>query len=353
MDGIRGWLREFRAAAGGYEDQQLRQAFPGLSSGAVRAAALGALQTAAGALARALATAAVTGARGALTAETLYAIGYDLVRHGQYVALLQIQRDGAARLLRADANSPTYGGPDRESWRYTLTLGGPSHTRTLTAPADTVAHVIWNSASITPWRGRSPLAVASASSELAARINQSLSDESNIPVSRSIPMPYGTTPEDGNRWVGWFIEAAASHRRGMIFPESTRPARGQGVIAAPTTDWKGNRIGSDIPESSVKLHALCLQEVGAACGIPPVLMPGANAAGPAMREGHRQLLTGTVQPLSGLIASELSRVLESEVVITFDELAAADLIGRARALGTLVKAKIPLADARELVGWSR
>ena len=252
MDGIRGWLREFRAAAGGYEDQQLRQAFPGLSSGAVRAAALGALQTAAGALARALATAAVTGARGALTAETLYAIGYDLVRHGQYVALLQIQRDGAARLLRADANSPTYGGPDRESWRYTLTLGGPSHTRTLTAPADTVAHVIWNSASITPWRGRSPLAVASASSELAARINQSLSDESNIPVSRSIPMPYGTTPEDGNRWVGWFIEAAASHRRGMIFPESTRPARGQGVIAAPTTDWKGNRIGSDIPESSVQ-----------------------------------------------------------------------------------------------------
>ena len=48
------------------------------------------------------------------------------MKHGQYVALLQIQRDGSARLMRADANSPTYGGPDRESWSYNLTIGGPS-----------------------------------------------------------------------------------------------------------------------------------------------------------------------------------------------------------------------------------
>ena len=74
MDGIRGWLREFRAAAGGYEDQQLRQAFPGLSSGAVRAASLGALQAATGAVARALASAAVEGDRGALPAATRFAM---------------------------------------------------------------------------------------------------------------------------------------------------------------------------------------------------------------------------------------------------------------------------------------
>ena len=345
MDGILGWLREFRAAAGGYEDQQLRQAFPDLTSGAVRAASLGALQTAAGAVARALATAAVTGARGALTPDVLFAIGYDLVRSGQYVALLQIQRDGAARLLRADANSPTYGGPDRESWRYNLTIGGPSHTRTLTAPAATVAHVLWNSASITPWRGRSPLAVAAAAGSLAARVAHSLTGEADIPSVRVTPMPMGQ--QDGAAQ----LIANRLRRGGLVFPETAMSAGGQGRVAAPITDWKGNRYGFDAPDSAVKLHQLMTEEVGCACGVPAALMAGARSAGPAMKEAFRQFLLLTVEPLAALVAAEVSRVSETPVRLTFDALAAVDAAGRARAVHVLTEAGIDKAEAMRRAGW--
>ena len=345
MDGILGWLREFRAAAGGYEDQQLRQAFPGLSSGAVRAAALGALQTAAGALARALATAAVTGDRGALTAETRYAIGYDLVRHGQYVALLQIQRDGAARLLRADANAPTYGGPDRESWRYTLTIGGPSHTRTLTAPAASVVHVLWNSESITPWRGRSPLAAAAASGSLAARVAHSLTGEADIPSVRVTPMPAGQQAGTAQ------LIANRLRQGGLQFPETAISAGGQGRVAAPITDWKGNRYGFDAPDSQIKLHQHMGEEIGTACGVPAAMMAGARSAGPAMKEAFRQFLLLTVEPLAELVAAEVSRVTESRVRLTFDALAAVDAAGRARAVHVLTEAGIDKAEAMRRAGW--
>ena len=336
MQGIRSWLREFRAD-GGYEDQQLRQAFPGLSAGDVQAAA--------GAVARALATAAVTGDRGALPAETRYAIGYDLVKHGQYVALLQMDPDGSARLLRADANSPTYGGPERESWRYNLTIGGPSHTRTLTAPAASVAHVLWNSDSITPWRGRSPLAVAAASGSLAARVAHSLTGEADIPSVRVTPMPAGQKKETAQ-----FI-ANRLRQGGLQFPETAMAGGGQGRVAAPITDWKGNRYGFDAPDSAVKLHQLMIEELAAAVGVPPAMMAGARSAGPAMRESFRQFLLLTVEPLAALVAAEVSRVIESPVRLTFDSLAAADVAGRARAVHVLTESGIDKAEAMRRAGW--
>ena len=344
MAGIRSWLREFRAA-GDYEDQQLRQAFPDLTPGGVQAATLGALQTAAGAVARALATAAVDGDRGALPASTRYAIGYDLVRHGQFVALLQIQRDGAARLLRADANSPTYGGPERESWRYNLTIGGPSHTRTLTAPADTVAHILWNSDSITPWRGRSPLAVAAASGSLAARIAHSLTGEAAIPSVRVTPMPMGQ--QEGAAQ----LLADRLRRGGLVFPETAMSAGGQGRVAAPLTDWKANRYGFDAPDSAVKLHQLLTEEIGCACGVPAAMMAGARSAGPAMKESFRQFLLLTVEPLAALVAAEVGRVIESPVRLRFDALAAVDAPGRARAVHVLTQSGIDKAEAMRRAGW--
>ena len=347
MQGIRGWLRELRGAAGGYEDERLRQAFPGLSAGAVRAASLGALQAAAGAVARALASGAVTGDRGSLTSETRYAIGYDMVRSGQFVALLQIQRDGSARLMRADANSPTYGGPDRESWRYSLTIGGPSHTRTLTAPAASVAHVLWNSESITPWRGRSPIAVAAASGSLAACVADSLTNEAAVTVARVVPMPAGQKRAQAQAIVD-SIRRALGH---LSFVETAYAGGGGGRASAPAADWKAQRYGYDAPDSQVKLHQLMNEEIAVACGVPAAMMAGARSAGPAMKEAFRQFLLLTVEPLAALVAAEVGRVIESPVRISFDALAAVDAPGRARAVHVLTEAGIDKSEAMRRAGW--
>ena len=78
----------------------------------------------------------------------------------------------------------------------------------------------------------------------------------------------------------------------------------------------------------------------------------AAAAGPAIREAQRELLTGTVQPLSDLVAEEASRVLESTVTITHHKLAAADVAARARGVHILTQAGIDSGRALELVGWA-
>ena len=88
----------------------------------------------------------------------------------------------------------------------------------------------------------------------------------------------------------------------------------------------------------------------AACGVPPALYGrGGDAAG--RREAWRQYLHGSVTPVAELIVEELRTKLEVDgLTVTFDDLYASDLQGRARALQSMVKAGVPLEDARRLAG---
>ena len=91
---------------------------------------------------------------GLLDPATLYQMGYDLVREGETVWLLEAGTRGL-RLLRASTGTDVYqGGAARESWTYRLTLPGPSTTTTVRASADQVIHIRQNSDPTNPWRGR-------------------------------------------------------------------------------------------------------------------------------------------------------------------------------------------------------
>ena len=75
--------------AGGYTETQLLDQFTRAIAGNVRHGALGGLQCAAGAVARAFAAAEVSGDDGLLDPTTLYEMGFDLVREGQSLWLLE------------------------------------------------------------------------------------------------------------------------------------------------------------------------------------------------------------------------------------------------------------------------
>ena len=104
-----------------------------------------------------------------------------------------------------------------------------------------------------------------------------------------------------------------------------------------------------MPDALVKLHELATREVLAACGIPPVLF-ASNPNGTAGREAWRQLLFATVAPLGKLIVAELSAKLETDIGLSWDELRASDIAGRARAFQSMVGAGMDPAKAAGLAG---
>ena len=332
---------------GGYTETQLLDQFTRAIAGNVRHVALGGLQCAAGAVARAFAAAEVEGDNGLLDLLTRYEMGHDLITLGQSVWLLDAGR-GWLRLSRAaTSTNVSRGGPSSDDWLYTLTAAGPSTTTTVRAPASRVVHVRHNTDPSAPWRGRSALTVAQSSGGLASTLVNALTVEGEIPTLRIIPQPFGQSQPAADS-----ILAAVNGGLRLALPETTASGGGAGRSSAPLTDWKSYTIQPEYMAGGVQLHTLALQETAGVCGLPAPMVPGSAAAGPAWREAYRQFLTITVQPLGMILQAEVSRVLELPVRLTYNGLAGADVAGRARAFSALRDGDVDRDRALELVGWS-
>ncbi len=134
-----------------------------------------------------------------------------------------------------------------------------------------------------------------------------------------------------------------------ILSETTAAGWGEGKASAPQSDWKPRRFGASPPDALVNLQSEAALTVLSACGVPPMLA-AAKAGDTGQREAWRRFLHGTVQPVAGLVAVELSGKLEQEVRLSFDGLFASDLSGRARAFGSLVKGGMAVEKAAALAG---
>ena len=75
-----------------------------------------------------------------------------------------------------------------------------------------------------------------------------------------------------------------------------------------------------------------------------------NADGSLVREQLRQFLHVAIQLASLILASQIEAVLEVRPVFDFTAMAASDIAGRARALGSLVAAGTPLDKAAAVSG---
>ena len=332
---------------GGYTETQLLNQLSRAIAGSVRHGALGGLQCAAGAVARAFAAAEVEGDNGLLDPTTLYQMAFALVREGQSLWLLDVGT-GRLRLSQASTGSDVHqGGSHRESWTYRLTLPGPSVTTTVRASADQVIHIRQNADPTCPWRGRSGLEVAQSSGGLAATLVHALTSEGEVPITRIIPQPQGDSQTTADS-----IRQAIKTGLRLALPETVAAGGGAGRASAPLTDWKPYRLGPEYMTGGVELHALALQETAGVCGLPAAMVPGADAAGPAHREAFRQFVALTVQPLGRILEAEVSRVLERPVRLQHHQLASADVASRARAYKALIENDIDQARALALVGWS-
>ena len=130
--------------------------------------------------------------------------------------------------------------------------------------------------------------------------------------------------------------------------ETTAAAFGEGRGAAPTTDWKPSRFGANPPPTLDALRSHVGLAILSACGVPVSL--ATDADGTSQRESWRRFVHGPVVALAANVGAELALKLDTPVSFTFGSLYASDLVGRASALSRLVKASMPLDEARAVCG---
>ena len=347
--------READAAPGTYTDALLAGLIAAASGTNATPESVSATETAAGTWARAFMAARVLPpglAAEALTPELLGQIGRSLVRRGEWVAAIAVDRSGAVRLIPASTWVVLGTEPDPDSWRYRLHLAAPQGIRVRQVAAEGVVHIRYGAEPLRPWVGLSPLRFAVATGKLSGGLERGMGNEASGTVAHVVPMPQdgGSANLDQLRAD---IKAAAGS---TVLAETTSAGMGEGRQAAPAADWQPRRLGMNVPAANVQLRNDVEACILAIHGVSPALVQS-NSDGTAQREAWRRLVFGTIEPVSRVVAAEIARKLDSPGVrLTFDALRAEDIAGRARSYRALVgnaedSPNMTDADARRLIGF--
>ena len=252
----------------------------------------------------------------------------------------------AAFVLLPAASWDIHGDHDPASWRYRLTLGGPSRLTTLEPVAsEAMIHIRYQADTEQPWRGVSPLSSAAIAGRLSAETMQALADEASGPRGMLLP-----TPVDGNDPTIATLKSDIRALRGKLaLVESTSSGwAADGAAQRPKGDWEPRRLGASPGSPLIDQADLASREVYAACGIPLSIVTTSEGTG--QREGFRRLMHATITPLAKIVSEELSEKFETPISLSFDGLFAADLAGRARAFQSLVGGGMDVAKAASLAG---
>ena len=340
------WKTEKRESV--YTDALIASILSRASGGTGAApSATGALESAAGLIARCFAAAEVSGpshAVEALGADTLSQVGRALIRQGEAVYHLEIQ-DG--RLLMLPAQSwDVFGTARPDSWNYRLTLAGPDSMMTIQPVQGAgVLHFRYATDPAAPWRGVGPLTSAALAGRLSAETVRALSEEMSGPVGGLLPV----SADGDDPSVAGLKSDIRNLKGGVALVERLADWAAGGAAPGGSSEWQPRRIGANPPDSIVTLAESASVEILAACGIPPSLF-SRQADGTAQRESFRRLLHSTISPLARIVERELSEKMDGEVKLSLNTLWAADLSGRARAFQSLVGGGMEVGKAASLAG---
>ena len=335
------WSRpEIRSSS--YTDQVIAQIMAS-ASGASDGGALAAIETAARWWGSGLASATVKPDNMALRSVSpgvLDSIGRSLCRSGESLYAISV-RNGAVALTPASAWQ-VRGSDDSTSWRYTVTLSGPDTTRMVTLPADSVLHIRYAPSASRPWAGRSPMQMAADTARAAGLLEHATSEEMTF-TQKQLLSPrrnqgdYGMADSMSPDQLTKIVEAFAAHT-------------GSGAFVVPG-DLEPRRLGPDPPATFPDLRDRLEHSILSMHGVPPALVaPGGT--GTAAREAYRQILHGLIKPIGALVVEELREKLDPKAALSFDSLRAGDIVGSARALGSLVKSGgLTPQSAAHIVGF--
>ena len=309
-------------------------------SGDVRTGYLSSEEHAAGLWARAMASARFTPdtiATRALTPDVMASIGRNLIRNGE--SLHEITVEGGVVTLKQSSNWTVEGGAH---WQYQADFAEPSQTASRLLDADRVIHIRWAVNPQEPWRGVGPFSSGRDTRSLAANLEKQLSREAGGPAGTLIPSPESSDLTD--------LQKDINKLTGQVtFAPSFAGGHGSGAATAPAKDYGLVRLGLNVPASTPALRRMVNLDLLAAAGIPPALADPSDQV--SSRESWRQFIHAAVLPVARMIEREVAVKLEvPDFALDFSELQASDIQGRARALGSMVKAGVDIEEAMRLAG---
>ena len=268
-----------------YTDALINSIVQAASSQSIAApGATAALESCSSIVARCFAAAEIKGPeqfRQALTPDVLSMIGRALIRSGEIC--FAIDTEGGRLSLLPCASWDVSGGAFPASWRYRLTVSGPTHIMTLNpVPGAGVVHIRLQSDPSASWRGIGPLQSASLAGKLSAETVAALGSEvGGMPRGALLPVPAeGDDPSLADlkidlRTLGGSLATVES----MPWGGDSGPTRQH--------DWKPVRLGADPPRALIDQAELASKEVFAAIGIPYSLV--VDSMGTGQRESYRRL----------------------------------------------------------------
>ena len=286
----------------------------------------------------------------ALSPSFLSMVARALIRRGEFLAILEAS-PARGLAFQTAASWDVRGGPSEAEWWYRADLSGPSGSTSRTVPSVGVIHVRYAVDQARAWRGLSPLEWASSTGALAGNIELRLGEEAGAPVGAYLPLPRadGDDPEDADDPLSDIRADIRKAAGSQVLVETTSSGYGEGRGGAPMTDWKPNRFGANPPVTLEALRSRVGMAVLSACAVPVALGMG-DADGTAQRESWRRFVHGPVAALAAIVGGELSVKLDTPVSFGFANLYAQDLVGRSSSLARLVKASMPLDEARKVCG---
>ena len=287
----------------------------------------------------ALSAAEVTGdTYGAVTPAVLAQAGRELIRTGEVVYRIDVA--GSRVVLVPAVTAYVSGSPDPATWRYKLTLTGPSDTETVELGRDEVVHFMWAQLPERPWRGISPLALARVAARRAWAAENRLGDVASMSVGGNSSYVLMADDWEG---MGEWVEG---------YKASRSDPTNSGMPGFSDKELKVLNMGEGLAPDAADVDNAreALLSIAAVCGLPPLLVANNAQGGTGLREAYRQYIHASVAPMASGFAAELSAKLDSDIELSFTELRASDVAGRARAYRSLVDAGYPPAMAAEAAG---
>ena len=343
--------RETRESGGDFSDAVIRLIEAQAAGTAADASSTAAVEAAAGSLSRAFASAKVIGAswvENAVNPTVLAQIGRDLVRSGDSMHVIRVGGDGMVRLIPC-SSWHWEGSHDPASWTVRATAYGPSTSTTWNLPASAVVFVRWGSNPGQPYVGVAPTSWAYTTARLGSEVERSIADEVGGPLAQLLAVPQDGGDDGDDDPLKMLKADIAGARGSALLVETTSSGWGEGKNAAPSADWRQQRLGPQPPDVLAQLRRDAFAHVLAACGAPPSMFVD-NADGTAQRESVRRWHLNTVLPLARVVEHELSAKLETPIRLRFDGYPK-DMVSRAQVFAKLIAAEgMTVEKALEIAG---